>query len=567
MNDQSKPDRSGTEIIKENSDYLRGTIVEGLADPITGAISEDDTALLKFHGSYQQDDRDLRQERRKQKLEPAYSFMIRVRATGGIVTPKQWLELDEIARTYANGTIRLTTRQSFQLHGVLKRNLKRTMQEINHTLLHTIAACGDVNRNVMCNPNPYQSELHGEVYEWANKIADFLLPKTRAYYEIWLDEKPVVRSPDVEQEPIYGRTYLPRKFKIVIAVPPSNDVDIYAHDLGFIAIAGKDGLAGFNVTVGGGMGMTHSEPETYPRLADVIGFCRPEQVMQVTEHVVGVQRDFGDRTNRKHARLKYTIDDRGLDWFKRELEARLGWELEPARPFEFTDNGDRYGWVKGTNGKWHLTLFIENGRIQDSDEFPMMTGLREIAKIHTGDFRLTANQNLIIGNVGAKQKVKIDVMVEEYKLNGLEHRSALRLNSMACVALPTCGLAMAESERYLPSLITKLEEVMLDAGLRDDAITLRMTGCPNGCARPYIAEIGFVGKSVGHYSVYLGAGFHGQRLGKLYREGITEDKILAELTPIIQRYAKERNDNERFGDFVIRTGYVKEVRAGREFHS
>ncbi|HKH21829.1 MAG TPA: sulfite reductase, partial [Gammaproteobacteria bacterium] len=298
MNDQPKPERSSTEVIKENSDYLRGTIVEGLADPITGAISEDDTALLKFHGSYQQDDRDLRQERRKQKLEPAYSFMIRVRATGGIVTSKQWLDLDQIARIQANGTIRLTTRQSFQLHGVLKRNLKKTMKEINDTLLHTIAACGDVNRNVMCNPNPYQSALHGEVYEWANKIADFMLPKTRAYYEIWLDEKPVVRSPDVDQEPIYGRAYLPRKFKIVIAVPPSNDVDIYAHDLGFIAIAGDNGLEGFNVTVGGGMGMTHSEPETYPRLADLIGFCRPERVIGVTEHVIGVQRDFGDRTNR-----------------------------------------------------------------------------------------------------------------------------------------------------------------------------------------------------------------------------------------------------------------------------
>lgn len=567
MNDQTQAQHSGTEIIKENSNYLRGTIEEGLADPITGAIAEDDTALLKFHGSYQQDDRDLRQERRKQKLEPAYQFMIRVRMPGGVCVPKQWLALDQIGNTYANGSLRLTTRQTFQLHGVLKRNLKSTMRTINDTLLDTIAACGDVNRNVMCNPNPYRSAVHAQVYEFAKKISEHLLPKTRAYHQIWLDEKPVVGTPDVDPEPIYGKTYLPRKFKVVIAVPPSNDVDIYAHDLGFIAIVEKEELVGFNVTVGGGMGMTHSEPETYPRLADLIGFCKPEQVVQVAEHVVKTQRDFGDRSNRKHARLKYTIDDRGIDWFKDELEARLGWSLEPVRPFEFTDNGDHYGWVKGVNGKWHLTLFIENGRIRDHHGFPMMTGLREIAKVHTGDFRLTPNQNLMIANVDGKQKTKINALVQQYKLNGVEHYSTLRLNAMGCVALPTCGLAMAESERYLPSLITKLEEVMLGAGLRDDAITVRMTGCPNGCARPYIAEIGFVGKSVGHYNVYLGAGFAGDRLGKLYREGITEDKILAELTPIIQRYAKERQDGERFGDFVIRTGYVKEVKVGREFHA
>ncbi|MGI8739424.1 MAG: assimilatory sulfite reductase (NADPH) hemoprotein subunit [Gammaproteobacteria bacterium] len=566
MNDQSKAQRSGVEVIKDNSNYLHGTIERGLADPITGAISEDDTALLKFHGSYQQDDRDLRQERRRQKLEPAYSFMIRVRMPAGVCTPEQWLDLDRVANTHANGTLRLTTRQTFQLHGILKRNLKRTIREINDTLLDTIAACGDVNRNVMCNPNPHQSAVHATVYEHARKISEHLLPKTRAYHQIWLDEKPVAGTPETD-EPIYGKVYLPRKFKVVIAVPPSNDVDIYAHDLGFIAIVENEKLTGFNVTVGGGMGMTHSEPETYPRLADVIGFCKPEQVIEVAEHVVKTQRDFGDRGNRKHARLKYTIDDRGVEWFKDELESRLGWALEPARSFEFTDNGDRYGWVKGADNKWHLTLFIENGRIHDLDDYPMMTGLREIAKMHKGDFRVTANQNLIIASIPEKQKTQIERLIKKYKLDDGAGHSALRVNSMACVALPTCGLAMAESERYLPSLITKLEEVVLDAGLRDDTITLRMTGCPNGCARPYIAEIGFVGKSVGHYNVYLGAGFHGQRLGKLYREGITEDKILAELTPIIKRYAKEREDGEHFGDFVLRKEYVKEVKAGREFHA
>jgi len=566
MNDDPKTQRSGVEIIKDNSDYLRGTIEQGLADPITGAIAEDDTALLKFHGSYQQDDRDLRQERRKQKLEPAYSFMIRVRMPAGVCTPEQWLDLDRVANTHANGSLRLTTRQTFQLHGILKRNLKRTIREINETLLDTIAACGDVNRNVMCNPNPHQSEVHANVYEYAKQISEHLLPKTRAYHQIWLDEKPVAGTPETD-EPLYGKVYLPRKFKVVIAVPPSNDVDIYAHDLGFIAIVENEKLTGFNVTVGGGMGMTHSEPETFPRLADVIGFCKPEQVLEVAEHVVKTQRDFGDRGNRKHARLKYTIDDRGVEWFKGELESRLGWALEPAKPYQFTDNGDRYGWVKGADGKRHVTLFIENGRIRDTDDYPMMTGLREIAKIHKGDFRVTANQNLIIASVAENQKAKIERLIKQYKLNDGTAHSALRLNSMACVAFPTCGLAMAESERYLPGLITKLEEVMLDAGLRDDAITLRMTGCPNGCARPYIAEIGFVGKSVGHYNVYLGGGFHGQRLGKLYREGITEEKILAELTPVIKRYAKERDDGEHFGDFVIRKEYVREVRAGRDFHS
>ncbi|MBA2410481.1 MAG: assimilatory sulfite reductase (NADPH) hemoprotein subunit [Gammaproteobacteria bacterium] len=566
MNDDPKTQRSGVEIIKDNSDYLRGTIEQGLADPITGAIAEDDTALLKFHGSYQQDDRDLRQERRKQKLEPAYSFMIRVRMPAGVCTPEQWLDLDRVANTHANGSLRLTTRQTFQLHGILKRNLKRTIREINETLLDTIAACGDVNRNVMCNPNPHQSEVHANVYEYAKQISEHLLPKTRAYHQIWLDEKPVAGTPETD-EPLYGKVYLPRKFKVVIAVPPSNDVDIYAHDLGFIAIVENEKLTGFNVTVGGGMGMTHSEPETFPRLADVIGFCKPEQVLEVAEHVVKTQRDFGDRGNRKHARLKYTIDDRGVEWFKGELESRLGWALEPAKPYQFTDNGDRYGWVKGADGKRHVTLFIENGRIRDTDDYPMMTGLREIAKIHKGDFRVTANQNLIIASVAENQKAKIERLIKQYKLDDGTAHSALRLNSMACVAFPTCGLAMAESERYLPGLITKLEEVMLDAGLRDDAITLRMTGCPNGCARPYIAEIGFVGKSVGHYNVYLGGGFHGQRLGKLYREGITEEKILAELTPVIKRYAKERDDGEHFGDFVIRKEYVREVRAGRDFHS
>jgi sulfite reductase (NADPH) hemoprotein beta-component len=558
--------RSPVERIKEASDYLRGSIVASLADPITGALADSDTQLIKFHGSYQQDDRDVRDERRRKKLEPLYSFMVRVRAPGGVVTPAQWLVLDELARTHANGSLRLPTLQSCQVHGIAKTLLKDTIASVNRTLLTTIAACGDVNRNVMCNPNPYRSALHREVFDWACRISEYLTPNTRAYHEIWLDDR-LVAGGEPDHEPIYGRTYLPRKFKIAIAVPPSNDVDVRAHDLGFIAIVDGDRLAGFNVSVGGGMGMTHGEPATYPRLADVIGFCTPDQVLAVTEQVVAVQRDFGDRSDRKHARLKYTIDDRGIDWFTGELASRLGYRLEAARPFHFETNGDRYGWTDGIDGKLHLTLFIENGRVRDTPDCELMTGLREIAKIHDGDFRLTANQNLIIANIDPAKRPQIESLLARHRLADGDGRSALRLNAMACVALPTCGLAMAESERYLPSLLGKLEQVLAGCGLANDAITVRMTGCPNGCARPYLAEIAFVGKSPGKYNVYLGGGFAGERLNKLYRSGLSEPEILAELTPILQRYAAERGPSERFGDFAIRAGYVAKVSAGREFHA
>ena len=566
MKEDEAASRSLVERIKEASDYLRGSIVASLADPITGALADSDAQLIKFHGSYQQDDRDVRDERRRKKLEPLYSFMVRVRAPGGVVTPAQWLVLDELARTHANGSLRLTTRQSFQVHGIAKTLLKDTIASVNRTLLTTIAACGDVNRNVMCNPNPYRSALHREVFDWACRISDYLTPNTRAYHEIWLDDR-LVAGGEPDHEPIYGRTYLPRKFKIAIAVPPSNDVDVRAHDLGFIAIVDGDRLAGFNVSVGGGMGMTHGEPATYPRLADVIGFCTPDQVLAVTEQVVAVQRDFGDRSDRKHARLKYTIDDRGIDWFTGELASRLGYRLEAARPFHFETNGDRYGWTDGIDGKLHLTLFIENGRVRDTPDCELMTGLREIAKIHDGDFRLTANQNLIIANIDPAKRPQIESLLARHRLADGDGRSALRLNAMACVALPTCGLAMAESERYLPSLIGKLEQVLAACGLANDAITVRMTGCPNGCARPYLAEIAFVGKSPGKYNVYLGGGFAGERLNKLYRSGLSEPEILAELTPILQRYAAERGPSERFGDFAIRAGYVAKVSAGREFHA
>ena len=567
-----EPKLAKNETIKADSNLLRGTIADGLRDDSTGALAADDTQLTKFHGIYQQDDRDLRGERRKAKQERAFAFMTRVRVPGGVCTPQQWLDMDRFCTDYANGALKLTTRQAFQLHGIIKKNLKTTIRKINDSLMDTIAACGDVNRNVMCNPNPYQSKLHAEALEMAKAISAHLTPATRAYHEIWLtdengEKENVTPSPEPEAEPIYGKTYLPRKFKIVIAVPPSNDVDVFAHDLGFIAIIEDDRIVGYTVTAGGGMGMSHGKETTFPRLADVLGFCTPGQVTDVAEKIVTTQRDFGDRVDRRHARLKYTIEDRGLAWFRGEVEKRLGYELGQAQPFVFDHNGDRYGWIDDENGNSHLTLFIQNGRVADTDESPMRTGLREIAKVHDGDFRLTANQNLIIANVSPAKRAGIESLLDQYKLTHCYDQTGLRLNSMACVALPTCGLALAEAQRYLPDLLTELDAVLGELGLKDDAITIRMTGCPNGCARPYIAEIAFVGRSPGKYNIYLGGGFVGDRLNKLYKVSAKQEEIVGILRPILERYANERTDGERFGDFVIRTGYVAETREGREFHN
>lgn len=567
-----EPKLAKNEIIKQDSNLLRGTIAEGLLDDSTGALAADDTQLTKFHGIYQQDDRDLRGARRKAKQERAYSFMTRIRIPGGVCSPQQWLAMDRFCNDYANGALKLTTRQAFQLHGIIKKNLKTTIRKINDSLMDTIAACGDVNRNVMCNPNPYQSKVHAEALEMARTISAHLTPATRAYHEIWLtdengEKENVTPSPEPEAEPIYGKTYLPRKFKTVIAVPPSNDVDVFAHDLGFIAIIEDDKIVGYNVTVGGGMGMSHGKETTFPRLADVLGFCTPEQVTDVAEKIVTTQRDFGDRVDRRHARLKYTIEDHGLEWFRGEVEKRLGYGLGQARPFKFDHNGDRYGWIDDENGNSHLTLFIQNGRVADTDESPMRTGLREIAKVHDGDFRLTANQNLIIANISPAKRTEIEALLDQYKLADSHGQTGLRLNSMACVALPTCGLALAEAQRYLPDLLAELDAVLTELGLKDDAITIRMTGCPNGCARPYIAEIAFVGRSPGKYNIYLGGGFIGDRLNKLYKVSARQEEIVGILRPILERYANERNDGERFGDFVIRTGYVAETREGREFHN
>jgi sulfite reductase (NADPH) hemoprotein beta-component len=549
---------SEVEHIKARSNLLRGTLAESLADPLTGAIAPADTQLIKFHGSYQQDDRDIREERRQQMLEPAYSFMLRTRLPGGVCTPKQWLVLDELARTYANGTLRLTTRQAFQLHGVLKGDMKRTIQGLSTVMVDSIAACGDVNRNVMCNPNPVNSRMHEVVYQWSTRLSEHLRPKTRAYYEIWLDKEKVAGG---EEETIYGPTYLPRKFKIGITVPPLNDVDVFSQDLGFIAILEGGELVGFNVLVGGGMGATHGEAATFPRLADVIGFIRPEQLLEVAENVVKVQRDFGDRTNRKHARLKYTIEDRGIAWFVSELERRLGYSLQPVHQFTFEHNGDRFGWLQGHDGRWNLTLHIDSGRVADRGDQRHLTGLREIARVHKGDFRLTPNQNLIIAGIAPEDRPAIEALVEAHGLSGFRRASPLRLNALACVALPTCALSMAEAERYLPRVVGLLEERLAAHGLANENILLRITGCPNGCARPYLAEIALVGKAPGRYNLFLGGDARGQRLNRLYRENIDEAGILEALDPLFAAYARERLPGEGFGDFTVRAGHVAPPRA------
>lgn len=549
-NTASKP-LAANEGMKINSRHLRGNIAADLADTSTGNISEESNQLSKFHGLYMQDDRDLRNPLKKEGKEKAFAFMLRVRLPGGKATSKQWLVLDKLADEIASPSLRLTTRQTFQFHGVLKGNVKKLVKGMHQALLDSIAACGDVNRNVMAPPNPERDPVQQEVYNHAVAWSEFALPKSRAYHEIYLDEE-LVAGGEPETEPMYGETYLPRKFKTGFAIPPSNDVDVFSQDLGFIAIAENGKLLGYNVTVGGGLGMSHGNAETFPRLADVLGFIPADKVNAVGEAVLTTQRDFGDRTNRKHARLKYTIQDRGIDWFRGEVEKRTGLKFEPARPYNFTTIEDPHGWHECADGTWFYGLHILSGRIKDVDGWPMKTALREIAQIHEGDFRLTPSQNLTISGVSAAKKAEINTILEKHGLSNENNRSSLRLNALSCVALPTCGLALAESERDLPSILGKFETVLDEAGLRDNAISLRITGCPNGCARPYLAEIGFVGKAPGKYALYLGAKHNGTRLNRLFSPSITIDDAVTRLAPIIKRYAKERRDDEGFGDFCDR---------------
>ncbi|KXI29527.1 assimilatory sulfite reductase (NADPH) hemoprotein subunit [Paraglaciecola hydrolytica] len=544
------------ERLKTQSNFLRGTIAQDLQDDLTGAFVGDNFQLIRFHGMYQQDDRDLRAERAKQKLEPLQNVMLRARLPGGIISTAQWLAIDKFAEEKSlYGSIRLTTRQTFQFHGVLKPHIKLMHQTLNQVGIDAIATAGDVNRNVLCTSNPVESIVHQEAYEWAKKISEHLLPKTRAYAEIWLDGEKLETT---DHEPILGSTYLPRKFKTTVVIPPQNDVDVHANDLNFVAIAHDGKLVGFNVLVGGGLAMTHGDKETYPRKADDFGFIPLEHTLAIAEAVVTTQRDWGNRVARKNAKTKYTLERVGVENFKTEVEKRAGVQFTASRPYEFTERGDRIGWVAGVDGKYHLTLFIENGRILDYPGKTLKTGCAEIAKIHPGDFRLTANQNLIVAGVPAELKETIEQLARQHGLMA-DDVSAQRKDSMACVALPTCPLAMAEAERYLPDAVTQIEGLLAKHGLADDSIIFRVTGCPNGCGRAMLAEVGLVGKGPGKYNFHLGGNRNGTRIPKMYLENISEQQIMDELDVLIGRWSQERLANEAFGDYVIRAEIIAPV--------
>ena len=561
------------ERLKDQSQYLHGTISSDLGDSLTGGFNGDNFQLIRFHGMYEQDDRDIRAERVEQKLEPLKNVMLRCRLPGGIINPQQWLGIDQFATEQTMyGSIRLTNRQTFQFHGVLKDNIKPMHQWLNELGLDSIATAGDVNRNVLCTSNPVESSLHEEAYEWAKKISEHLLPKTKAYADIWLDGEKLhstenfaeatpladaVKSGDAT-EPVLGKNYLPRKFKTTVVIPPHNDVDLHANDLNFIAIGEKGKLVGFNVLVGGGLSMEHGNTKTYPNTAVEFGFVPLNKTLDAAAAVVSVQRDWGNRSDRKNAKTRYTIERVGKQVFIEEVENRMGAKFEPIRPYAFTSRGDRIGWVQGEDKKWHLTLFIENGRLLDYPGRALKTGMREIAKVHKGDFRLTANQNLIVAGVAQKDKAKIEKIAREHGLLS-DAVTPQRENSMACVSLPTCPLAMAEAERFLPQFTDKIDALFAKHGLSDEHIVLRITGCPNGCGRAMLAEIGLVGKAVGRYNLHVGGNREGTRIPRLFKENITEDEILTILDGWLADWASGRLQDESFGDFAVRTGIVKPV--------
>lgn len=548
---------SPLEKVKEESNGLRGTIIESLQNEITGAVSEDDQGLFKFHGMYQQDDRDLREERAEKKLERMYSFMIRLRLPGGFLTPEQWVATHHIAGENTTGVIKITTRQTVQLHGLVKSKIKPTIQAFSQAKLDSIATCGDINRNVVCSSHPKESPLHEEIFAYAARISEMLMPKTRAYYEIWLDEEKILDKKD-EEDPLYQDRYLPRKFKIGIAIPPNNDLDIFSNDLGLIAIVENDELKGFNLAIGGGLATTHGNPDTYARLGTVICFTDSgEKTLQAIYEILTIQRDYGNRSDRKQARLKYTVDRVGVDWFKEELERRVGFALEDPRPYEFTSRKDHFGWFKNNEGLWYYTAFVENGRVVDDEKTALKTAFLKVAETGKANVRFTCNQNLILSDIKEQDKVIINSILEKYNIIAhTEGASAIRKNSMACVAFNTCPLALAEAQRYLPSLISKIEPMVEKYGLSNEEIIVRMTGCPNGCGRSNLAEIGFVGTAYGYYNMHLGASHTGTRLNTIYKESLDEAAILKEVDYVLSAFSQERNAGESLGDFSFRKGWV-----------
>jgi sulfite reductase (NADPH) hemoprotein beta-component len=538
------------ELVKLGDPTLGGTIAGVLTDPTADRFAEDDEQFLKFHGIYQQDDRDLRKTAKK------YMMMIRGRIPGGVMTPAQWITFDDLATNYGNNTLRITTRQSIQFHGVLKSGLGTLVRKINESLLSTLAACGDVNRNITASPTPAYTKVREQVYADSVRVMHALAPQTRAYHSIWIDNVQLNLGDPVNQafvDPLYGPNYLPRKFKASFVIPPVNDMDVYTNDLGFIAIVENEQLVGYNVTVGGGMGRSHGNVQTYPRLADVIGFIAPEHLIAVAKAVLTIHRDFGDRTNRKHARLKYVVEERGTAWVHAEVNRRAGNVLSGVRRFEFTTTGDLYGWHRAVDGSLFLTLFVETGRIKDVAGHTLKTALRQVAeKFPKLEFRLSANQNVILANIPERDRAGITALLASHGVKVDQQASILHAAAMACPALPTCGLALAESERMLPGLIDRIEKLGGELGLGGEEIIIRSTGCPNGCARPYMAEIAFVGKAPGRYQLWLGGNASGTRLNRVYKDVIKEADVETELRPLLTRWKETRQPGERFGDFAAR---------------
>jgi len=539
------------EDIKAAIPTVAGTIAAVMANEAEDHFSHDDYEFLKFHGCYQQDDRDQRKAGKK------YIMMVRSRVPGGVMTANQWKSFDDLSTQYGNNTFRITTRQTIQFHGILKRNLRAVIKGINDSLLSTLAACGDVNRNILAPPTPAYTPAREEVLAHCRQIAEAIAPKTPAYHAIWLEGRQLdLAAPENKDfvDPLYGQTYLPRKFKIAFVIPPVNDLDVFTNDLGFIAIVEHHRLVGYNVAIGGGMGRSNGNEATYPRLADVIGFIPADKVLDVARAVLTIHRDFGDRTDRKHARLKYVIAERGVDWARAEVERRAGLTLASARPYHFSTTADMLGWHKAVDGSWFLGLFVETGRVKDIGGYKLKTALRHVADaFQKVEFRLSANQNVIIANVSEEDKHPISMLLSAYGVKTQNQTSGLHAASMACPALPTCGLALAESERMLPGFIDRIQKLLTEAGLADEEIIIRSTGCPNGCARPYMAEIGFVGKAPGRYQVWLGGDHTGTRLNRLWKEVLKEDEMEAEFRPVFARFAQERQPGERFGDWCQRS--------------